>query len=187
MPLVLGGIATAAALALRVVGRLRRVVGALGAAVGAGLTLTAVLQFWLGSLDGSYLANTGIVSLGIAAIVTSVLGLHNVLGHAGLGLGALTMLLLGNPLSGITSAPELLPAGWGTLGQWLPPGAMGTGLRSTAFFDGAALGLPLTVLGLWLLAGLTMLLLPVRAARTSTAPAPAAASTNRLEANPPKM
>ena len=52
-------------------------------------------------------------------------------------LGALIALLLGNPLSGLTSAPELLPSGWGAFGQWLPQGANATLLRSTAFFDGA--------------------------------------------------
>jgi hypothetical protein len=29
----------------------------------------------------------------------------------------------------------MLPTGWGTLGQMLPPGAGGSLLRSTAFFE----------------------------------------------------
>ena len=90
-------------------------------------------------------------SLGIAAIGLTLVGLRRAIGMAGLPLGALTILLLGNPLSGVTSAPELLPTGWSTLGQLLPPGATGTALRSTAFFDGAGAGLPLLVLssGCW--------------------------------------
>ena len=105
-----------------------------------------MLQGWLGALDGSYWANAGVVSLGIAAIGLTLVGLRRTIGMAGLPLGAMTILLLGNPLSGVTSAPELLPTGWSTLGQLLPPGATGTALRSTAFFDGAGAGLPLLVL-----------------------------------------
>ena len=37
----------------------------------------------------------------------------------------------------------------GVVGQALPPGALVQALRSVAFFDGAAAGFPLTVLGLW--------------------------------------
>jgi hypothetical protein len=66
------------------------------------------------------------------------------------------MMLLGNPLSGLTSAPEMLPSGWGALGQLLPPGAAGTALRSVAFFDGAGAGRPLLVLSCWFVGGLLL-------------------------------
>jgi len=46
------------------------------------------------------------------------------------------MFLVGNALSGIAAAPELLPQPWGAVGQWLPIGAGGTLLRSAAYFDG---------------------------------------------------
>jgi hypothetical protein len=62
-------------------------------------------------------------------------------------------MLLGNPLSGLNSAPELLPSGWGQVGQWLPQGANATLLRSTAFFDGAGATTPLLVLTCWALVG----------------------------------
>jgi hypothetical protein len=75
----------------------------------------------------------------------------------GLALGAATVVLLGNPLSGLASAPELLPSGWGTLGQLLPPGATGTLLRSVSWFDGAGAGTPLLVLSTWCLAGLLLI------------------------------
>jgi hypothetical protein len=66
------------------------------------------------------------------------------------------MMLLGNPLSGLTSAPEMLPSGWGALGQLLPPGAAGTALRSVSFFDGAGAGQSFVVLSCWLVAGLAL-------------------------------
>ncbi|HKV20090.1 MAG TPA: ABC transporter permease, partial [Mycobacterium sp.] len=68
-------------------------------------------------------------------------------------------LLLGNPLSGLTSAPELLPSGWGAFGQWLPQGANATLLRSTAFFDGAGATSAVAVLTLWALAGVTLIVI----------------------------
>jgi hypothetical protein len=165
LPLVLGGIITAAALSLRVSGRAPLLAGMLGVAVAGGLATTAVLQFWLGSLDGSYWATSGVVALAIGAIATVLLGLHRMLGLPGLGMGAAVMLLLGNPLSGLTSAPELLPAGWGTLGQLLPPGAAGTALRSVSFFDGAGSGMSFAVLGAWLVFGLLLLAAPMRSAK----------------------
>jgi hypothetical protein len=175
LPLVLGGIATAALLWLRVQGRTQRVVGVLGVAVVGGLALTAILQSWLGALDGSYWANASVVALAISATASAVLGLGRLLGVAGVGLGAATMLLLGNPLSGLTSAPEMLPSGWGELGQLLPPGAAGTALRSVAFFDGAGSAMPLLVLGCWLGGGLLLMLLPARLSVVREARQPAVA------------
>jgi hypothetical protein len=175
LPLVIGGIAAAALLTLRVRGTGRRLAGALGFAVAGGLAMTAILQFWLGSLAGDYWANSAVVALAVAATATVILGMERLFGLVGLGLGAVLMLLLGNPLSGIASAPELLPSGWGAFGQLLPPGAAGTALRSVAFFDGAGAGAPLVVLACWLVAGLALFAIPVPTRRSLTVAAPAAA------------
>lgn len=162
LPLVLGGLAVGAIVALRTRGGAAGVVTALAAAAGAGLATAGVLQGWLGALEGSYWANAGVIALGVAAVAMSLMGLHRVLGLAGLPLGVLTMLLLGNPWSGVTSAPELLPSGWSTLGQLLPPGATGTALRSTAFFEGAGAGFALMVLAAWVVVGAGLALIPRR-------------------------
>jgi hypothetical protein len=175
LPLVLGGIAGAAVLALRVTGTGRRLAGALGFAVAGGMATVAILQYWLGSLAGDYVSNAAVVALAVAATATTLLGLERLLGLEGLGVGAAVMLLLGNPLSGVTSAPELLPWGWGTLGQLLPPGAAVTTLRSVAFFDGAGAGPALAVLGCWLAGGLLLLAVPVRSRRRLRVADPAAA------------
>ena len=163
LPLVVGGIALGAATALRVRGGVTARLTALtvGAALG-GLTVVGLLQGWLGALDGSYLAASAVAALLILAIAATVAGLERVLGAGGLALGALLMIALGNPLSGVTSAPEMLPAGWGTLGQWLPPGAGGTALRSVAFFDGAGSGMAVLVLSGWALLGAVLVALPAR-------------------------
>lgn len=175
LPLVLGGIAAAGILTTLVIGVGRRIAGALAFAVTGGLALAAILQFWLGSIEGSYWLNAGAVALGIAATALTILGLESLLGPAGLGLGAATMMLLGNPLSGLSSAPEMLPSGWGTAGQLLPPGAAGSLLRSTAFFDAHAAASHVAVLLGWAALGLVLAgLAAVRTARRPVAAEPAA-------------
>ncbi|MEV0297498.1 hypothetical protein [Nocardia sp. NPDC050710] len=71
---------------------------------------------------------------------------------------AVTMMLIGNPLSGTATAPEMLPGWSGTLGQLLPPGAGGRLLRSTAFFDGRVATHAVTVLVCWLSLGVALCL-----------------------------
>jgi hypothetical protein len=156
LPLVLGGIIAAGALTQLVRSGSKRMIGAVAFAITGGLALAAVLQYWLGSFEGSYLGNAGVIAMSIAAISLTLLGLEWLLGTAGLALGGAVMMLLGNPLSGMTSAPEMLPSGWGTLGQFLPPGSAGTALRSVSFFDGAGAAQPLVVLTCWLAAGLAL-------------------------------
>ena len=156
LPLVLGGILAAALLTQLVKGGARRMAGAISFAVTGALALAAVLQFWLGSLEGNYFANAAVIAMSIGAISLTLLGLEWILGTPGLGLGSAVMMLLGNPLSGMTSAPEMLPGGWGTLGQFLPPGAAGTALRSVSFFDGAGSGRSFVVLTCWLALGLVL-------------------------------
>ncbi len=176
LPLALGGIVTAALTSRLVRGRLRQVAVALVAAAAGGTVTATVLGTWLGSVEGSWWTTSGVVALGIAATALVLLGLHDLLGTPGLALGAATTVLLGNPLSGLAGAPELLPGAWGEVGQWLPPGATGTLLRATSWFDGAGAGSALLVLAVWWLAGLTLLGIgAARAGRSRTGvPVPAA-------------
>jgi hypothetical protein len=156
LPLVLGGIIAAAVLTQRIRGGGRRIAGALAFAVTGSLALAAVLQFWLGSFEGNYFANASVIALSIGAISLTLLGLEGLFGFVGLAAGGAVMMLLGNPLSGLASAPEMLPTGWGSLGRFLPPGAAGTALRSVSFFDGAGSGRSFLVLGCWLVLGLLL-------------------------------
>ncbi|GAA2090900.1 hypothetical protein [Actinomadura alba] len=156
LPLVMSGLAAAGLLTLLVSSVAWRAVGVLVFAVLGGFAGVALAQGWLSLLPGSYLAVSAAVALGIFAVTATVAGLSVVIGRAGLGLGALTMLLLGNPLSAAASAPELLPEPWGAIGQALPPGATVSLLRSVAFFDGAAAGGPLTVLLVWSAAAIAL-------------------------------
>ncbi|MEO3810997.1 hypothetical protein ABGB17_18535 [Sphaerisporangium sp. B11E5] len=168
LPLVMGGLLAALLLTRLVRGTARRVTGALAFAITGGLTVAAILQFWLGSLNGAYWANSGAVALTIAATSLSILGLEALLGYTGFGLGAVTMLLIGNPLSGTATAPEMLPGWSGDLGQLLPPGAGGQLLRSTAFFDGRGTTHSVIVLVTWLLLGVVLCLTGGLRARRAT-------------------
>ena len=159
LPLVFGGMIPALVLVrLFPHSVARRVAGAVLFAASAGLELTAILQFGLGSIDGNYWTTTGAVVLGIAAISLTVLGLESVLGTAGFALGAVTMIFFANPLSGLATSAAWLPSGWGAFGQLLPPGAAGTMVRSTAFFDGHGAGAAVLVLTCWILFGLGLCL-----------------------------
>ncbi|HZA08840.1 ABC transporter permease [Mycobacterium sp.] len=119
----------------------------------AGVTIAALLRYVLGSIDQNFWAVAGGLALGVLAAGLSLLGLGSLFGRVGLVVGALLALLLGNPLSGLNSAPQMLPSGWGTLGHYLPQGANATLLRSTAFFGGAGAGTAIVVLTCWALAG----------------------------------
>jgi hypothetical protein len=154
LPLVLAGV-----LAGLLIGASRRPgLGQAGALVVAaalaGLAAVGIAQGWLGVIGGDWLVNAGVLALTVLAIAAAAAGLLALLGEAGLVLAALLMVLLGNPLSGVSSAPELLPQPFGLIGQLLPPGAGGSLLRSTAFFDGNAAVTPLTVLAIWAVLGL---------------------------------
>ncbi|MFI7701434.1 hypothetical protein [Nonomuraea sp. NPDC049480] len=180
LPLVMGGLLAPLLLTRLVRGTARRVTGALTFAITGGLAAAAILQFWLGSLNGSYWANSGAIALTIAATSLSILGLESLLGVAGFGLGAVVMMLIGNPLSGAATAPEMLPGWSGVLGQLLPPGAGGQLLRSTAFFDGRGVTHSVVVLVAWLALGVVLCLaacLRVRGTATVAAGLPQAAAS----------
>jgi hypothetical protein len=125
----------------------------------AGVTVAALLEYVFGSIDANFWGVAAGLTLGVMAMALFILGLGSLFGRAGMIGGAVLAMLLGNPLSGLNSAPELLPSGWGQVGQWLPQGANGALLRSMAFFDGAGGALPIVVLTCWSLAGLVLILI----------------------------
>lgn len=156
LPLIMSGLAAAVLFTFAVPSPAWRASGVVLFAVLGGFGVAALAQGWLDILTGSYLGVAGVMSLAILAVSGTVAGLAAAIGRAGIAVGGLTFLLLGNPLSGATAAPELLPQPWGDLGQLLPPGAAVSLLRSVAFFDGAGVAGPLAVLAAWAAAGLLL-------------------------------
>lgn len=160
LPLALGGILIGAVASIALPRTRERLVAATLVSLGSGFALAGLLQGWLDAAAGSYWALAGVIGLGTLAIALPIVGLRHLIGPPAIGLVALLVMLVGNPLSGIPSAPELLPLGW--LGQLLPPGAVGSALRGTSYFDGAGTAWPLTVLACWAVAGLALALVPRR-------------------------
>ncbi|MFI1933684.1 ABC transporter permease [Streptomyces sp. NPDC020330] len=170
LPLALAGMAAGAVVTLIGLRGARAAVTLIGSAALVGLAATAVAHSWLGVVTGDWWTEAGVLALTVLAIGSAVAGLAALFGPRGVGLGALLMVLLGNPFSGVTSAPELLPEPVGAIGQWLPPGAGGSLLRSVAFFDGSAAGGAVLTLSLWALFGLAAVLF-ARPAPTPAEPA----------------
>lgn len=133
----------------------RRVLELVAACAGAGFAAYLVAQGVLGALPHDHAATWAAVSLTMLAISSTTAGLVTIAGPGGLGLSAALMVFVGNPFSGATSAPEMLPKAVDTIGQWLPPGAGANLLRGTAYFDGNGSEGHITVLALWSVIGLT--------------------------------
>lgn len=113
-----------------------------------------VAQPLLGALPHNAWASWASLALMVFSISACVAGLVALAGLAGLALGGAIMIFLGNPFSGVTSAPELLPNGVHYLGQALPPGAGAQLLRSTAYFGGDGATGHVIVLAAWAVAGI---------------------------------
>jgi hypothetical protein len=172
LPLAITSLLAGIAIFFVLRGRGPRLAGLLGYATLAGFASAAVLQFWLGVIPGTYLLNAAAIALFTLAVAASVSGLAAVVGEPGIALGALVVFLVGNALSGIAAAPQLLPQPWGEVGQWLPIGAGGTLLRSTAYFDGAGGTPAVWILAAYAIVGLVLVALG-RAGTGSAAPASA--------------
>jgi hypothetical protein len=132
-----------------------RVAASSAAAILGGLVAIGIVKAE-GALPGPFVAEVAVVALAVLGIALSSAGLIRLLGPAGTGVPFLIFLMLGNPASGLASAPELLPTPWYPLGAFLPPGALGSALRNVAYFDGAKLLLPLLVLAAYVVIGVIL-------------------------------
>lgn len=159
LPLAIAGVAAGALVTVLGLRGVRAVVGLVGAAALVGIVAAALAHSWLGALSGGWWTEVSVLALSTLAVSSVVAGLAALIGPAGIGIGALLVILIGNPFSGVTSAPELLPQPAGVIGQLLPPGAGGSLLRSVSFFDGAGAARPAITLGVWVLVGLTLVLI----------------------------
>ena len=157
LPLTIGGILTGTLMALLVRGASRQLTGTVTAAALAASVAVAVLHGWFGSLAGNVLAEWAAIAGGITAIALVLIGMHALLGRAGLVTADLALVLLGNPLSAATSAPEMLPTGWSAIGHWMPLGATVDLLRGISGFGGAGTTPAALALAAWACLGLSLL------------------------------
>ncbi|RPF31717.1 ABC transporter permease [Streptomyces sp. TLI_185] len=173
LPLALAGIAAGSVVTMAGLRGLRAVAALIGAAALVGAAGAGIAHSWLGVLTGNWWAEAGVLGLATLAVSAAVAGLGALFGQAGIGIAAGAVMLLGNPFSGAPSAPQMLPEPVGRIGQWLPPGAGTTLLRSVSFFDGAAATGPALTLAWWASLGLGAVLLghALRARAKATEPA----------------
>lgn len=185
LPLIMGGISGAVILSTVITGLRRQLYSALVYSVVGGLVVTAILQGWFDVMQGSYWMNALIIGLEVAALSSTVIGAKNGFGNVGMAVVSVTMLLVGNPLSGATVSAYFLPSPWGTVGQLLPPGAALDLLRNVSYFPQAPSMTGWLVLLAWLALGIALnwvarlrrVTLPARReAREAAQPAEAAAS-----------
>ncbi|MER5832231.1 ABC transporter permease [Streptomyces sp. NPDC002130] len=173
LPLALAGIAAGAVVTLLGLRGGRAALALAGASALVGVVAAGIAHSWLGALGGVWWTEAGVLALSTLAVGGAVAGLAALIGPAGTGIGAALVMLIGNPFSGATSAPQMLPEPAGAIGQWLPPGAGTTLLRSVSFFDGAAATGPALTLTWWAVLGLGAVLLggSLRARKAGTEPA----------------
>lgn len=157
LPLVMGGMIGAMIISTAIHGSRRRLVALVVYTAVAGLALTAILEGWFGALQNNYWLNALAITLSIGAISATIVGLRSVLGMAGLGVGAALMFFFANPISGAALPPEFLVGSWGAIGQWFPPGAGQTLIRTLSYFPEASTSSPWLVLIAWTTLGLLLI------------------------------
>jgi hypothetical protein len=156
LPVTICSVLVAAAVAalLRLRSAWRQTVALAIVSTAAATAAYLVAQPFLGALPHNAWASWASLALMVFSISASVAGLVALTGLAGVAVGAAIMILLGNPFSGVTSAPELLPNAAHYLGQAMPPGAGAQLLRSTAYFSGDGATGHVVVLAAWAVAGI---------------------------------
>jgi hypothetical protein len=156
LPLTIFGVIMAAAIMLvaRFRPAWRQLVALTVVSAAAGLGAYLIVQGFLGALPHEQAATWASLSLTLLAVSAPTAGLIALIGPAGLAVGAGLMIVVGNAFSAATSAPQLLAAVVGHIGQWLPAGAGGNLLRSTAYFNGNGAAGHLSVLIIWCVLGL---------------------------------
>jgi hypothetical protein len=171
LPLMLGSLVAGVLFSVHVRRTRYRALGLAGFGIGGGAAIAGVSHTWLGIVPGHFAALWAVLGLASLAGAAAVSGLAQIGARygkmmAGIGAGGVMIMLLGNPFSGMSSAPEMLPGAWGVIGQCLPTGAAATLLRSVAYFGGTRSAGAWTVLAIWAGAGI-LLTLSVQAARGS--------------------
>jgi hypothetical protein len=158
LPLAMTSLLAGALIFMLVAKRTARIAGLLSFGVLAGLVGAAVQQYWLSVLPGDYGSNAAAIGLIALAIAATVTGCGALLGRAGVAIAVVVVFLVGNALSAVAAAPELLPQPWGAVGHYLPIGAGATLLRSAAYFGGSGATAEAAALIAYVIGGLGLVL-----------------------------
>ena len=137
----------------------------------SGLGGAFVVGPWLNALDHGYWKLAAFGALLVLATGVATLAFEAWLGVIGIGMAIILFVVLGNPSSGGAYPTTLLPPFFAAIGPWLPPGAGTSAIRGIVYFDDAGVGQSVLVLGVWLVAGLVLMLAGTWAVRRHRDPA----------------
>ena len=155
-PLVLGGLLGGILVSLLVVGVVRRLVALFVYAIAAGFVIALILQTLFGILQGDFLVNVAALSLAMLATASVVVGFNALIGPAGIAVGSVLTMLIGNPISGASLPLQFLVAPWGSIGQFFVPGAASALVRELSYFPDADNAWRWWVLAAWAAGGLVL-------------------------------
>ena len=154
-PLVMGGIIGGMLSLTLINGTWRRFATATLYAVIGGALTALILSTGFGFSPGDFATLWAAFGATYLATASFMIGMGALLvPAAGLGLGAVVTMFIGNPISGASMPSVFLPGVWGQIGQMMVPGASSTLLRSIAYFPEAATSDQWLVLGFWIAFGL---------------------------------
>lgn len=154
-PLVMGGTIGGVLSLTLIKGTWRRFATATLYAVIGGALTALILSTWFGFIPGDFATLWAAFGATYLATASFMIGMGALLvPAAGLGLGAVVTMFIGNPISGASMPSAFLPGAWGQIGQMMVPGASSTLLRSIAYFPEAAMSNQWLVLGSWIACGL---------------------------------
>jgi hypothetical protein len=160
-----------------------RVLATVGIAIGAGLITALVTTVIVGSFPGDhFFAVWGVASLFVLAMGLPIAAFQVLFGISGAAIGYLLFLVIGNPASGGSSAPELLPSFWRGLSQALPDGAAVSSMRDVVYFSGHGSADGLIVLSAYAVAGAAVAMVVARV-RAGTRSRTASRLTSQIRAH----
>jgi hypothetical protein len=136
-------------------------------ALAAGSLVVGTANAWLADVVFGALPNAFAGLMVISATITFTIalvaaGMLRVAGTPGVGLAALLFIPIGLPASGGPLGARFIPEWYAAVGQVLPIGQGADAIKDVVYFGGAALTVPLAVLGGWALLGLVLAVVPRR-------------------------
>jgi hypothetical protein len=139
-----------------------RVLATVALGVAAGLITALITNVLVGAFPDRFFLVWGVAALFVLAISLPIAAFQVIFGIPGTAIGAFLFLVIGNPASGGSSAPEFLPGFWRTLSQILPPGAAVTSMRDVVYFNGHGSSHALIVLAVYAVLGAGVAMLAYR-------------------------
>lgn len=158
-PLAIGGMIGGVIISLLIAGPVRRLAAVASFAVAAGLVVAFIMQTWFQYLQGNFWINA--LAMGLTMLATSafIIGCTSLVGKAGIGIGAVLTMFVGNPLSAAAVPWQFLATPWGLIGQHMVPGASGALIRTLSYFPEASSAQQWWTLSAWAAVGIVLTLI----------------------------